>query len=173
MRFIIIVTLVTLSIIVSCSDVANMQRRNKELNKVVLSPNSFQHLIQLAGIDLQNVNDSLAFLILPIEEACATCRTKVLDSILKYQSILPNDHVVIISAYGGKKTVGYYFNERGSEIPPINGNFILDSTNRAKDFQLYEGQPAFYYTAKGKVYRYALSKPYRIKNDLRDYFSMR
>ncbi|THU39316.1 hypothetical protein FAM09_12445 [Niastella caeni] len=133
----------------------------------------FRNLIHLTqGALTEEVqNDSLAFLILPVQASCPSCRNKTIDSIAKYAANLPAHHFIIISANGGRKTIGGFFRERNKELPVIQGRLFLDSLNQANQFKLYEEKPTIYYTAEKKAYKKVAAIPTTVKEDLREFFS--
>jgi hypothetical protein len=134
-----------------------------------------QKLRELTGeiISVSKSDDSLAFLILPIQASCPACRNKTIDSIIKYRNGLPKNHFIIISANGGRKTINSFFMDRGSELPEIPTQLVLDSNNRAFRYDLYYDKPTIYYAYKSKVYKKVSSIPSTVRQDLRSFFSGR
>lgn len=132
----------------------------------------FQSLISVAGAALPDSvqKDSLAILILPVQHSCPSCRKKTIDSIVKHQNMLLKNHYVIISATGGRKTINSYFKEQGTELPDLK-SYILDSVNMAYKHNLFEDNPAIYYTANQRAYKKVFALPATVKNDLREFFS--
>lgn len=116
-------------------------------------------------------NDSLAFLILPVQASCPSCRSKVIDSIVKHAENIRENRYVIVSANGGAKLVGSFFNDERAELPVGKNWLILDSINQGHAFKLYVDKPTIYYTHNRKAYKMVASIPYTVKNDLRDFFS--
>jgi hypothetical protein len=160
-------------IAIACSDREVSPDNNTELIKDVMRQEKiFNNLINVAKtIPEDELDDSLAFLILPIQASCASCRSKTIDSIVKYKDILPDRHFIIISANGGRKTITSFFRDRNAELPAIENRLFLDSTSQAYELGLYEEQPTLYYAYKKKAYRMIASKPSQIKKDLREFFS--
>lgn len=117
--------------------------------------------------------DSLAFLVLPLEASCPSCRNKTIDSILKYQQNLARNHYIILSGKVGRKYMRSYFRERKGDLPDMPGQLIIDSTNQADQHKLYKNNPAIYYAFNQKVYKKVLALPLTVKQDLHEYFSGR
>lgn len=115
--------------------------------------------------------DSLAFLVLPVQASCPGCRNKTIDSIFEHRNSLADRHYVIISANGGRKTINGYFQENDKELPIIENRLFLDSTNLALDFNLYEKEPTIYYTVNKKAFKKVTAVPATVKDDLREFFS--
>lgn len=113
--------------------------------------------------------DSLALLLLPIESICHSCRNKIIDSIVANQDHMDKNHVLIISANGGRKTMEAFFKARGHQIPRIT-NIFLDSLNQAFKVGLYSNKPVIFYCVKEKVYRKVSSIPRTVKEDLNNFF---
>lgn len=133
----------------------------------------FNSLLQVTGNTIRDnmLNDSLAFLVLPVQASCPTCREKTIDSIARHEDNLPADHFIIVSAIGGRKTMNAYFLEHDSKLPDLPNQLILDSTNIADKNYLFKNNPAVYYTANRKVYKKVLAKPNTVKQDLQEFFS--
>lgn len=133
----------------------------------------FQRLLAVAGNQLpeSSLQDSLAFLVLPVQASCPSCRKKTIDSIMKHQEDLPADHYIIIAANGGRKTIRGYFREQTYELPDIGNQLLLDSNNLSSKNKLYENNPAIYYSHARKVYKKIASIPATVREDLREFFS--
>ena len=116
-------------------------------------------------------NDSLAFLVLPVQASCPACRNKTIDSIAKHQGDLEKNHFIVISANGGRKTISGYFQENDKKLPDIEGKLILDSTNVASKLNLYDKKPTMYYTYNRKAYKKVAAIPATVRDDLREFFS--
>lgn len=116
-------------------------------------------------------NDSLAFMVVPVQASCPSCRNKTIDSIIKHQDDLAKNHFIIITAKGGRKTMNSYFKEQDAEMPDMDGQLILDSINRAYKLDLFKDNPAIYYSANSKVYKKVLARPATVKQDLQEFFS--
>lgn len=116
-------------------------------------------------------NDSLAFLILPVQASCPSCRNKTIDSIVKHRKNLADRHFIIISADGGRKTIAGYFTENDKRLPVIKNRLFLDSTNEADKHELYDKKPTIYYTYNRKAYKKVAAIPATVREDLREFFS--
>lgn len=162
--------LIVLDFLVSCTE--------KLPNSIELITNHgqqdsiFQHLVTLVGNSLQMdlQNDSLAFLIIPVEASCPSCRKKTIDSVVKHQDNLPSNHYIIVTAGAGRKTMNSYFREQKATIPDIP-QIVLDTVNRAKIFELFENNPAIYYSVNRKVFKKVLTLPATVRQDLQEFFS--
>lgn len=132
----------------------------------------FQLIMQVTNNHLPErvQTDSVAFLILPLQQSCPSCRDKTIDSIVFYNRHIASNRFIILSAHAGVKNAGVFFKERGHRMPPLSDQFYMDSTNKASSFHLFESNPAFYYAANGKVYKKSLALPATIKQDLQNFF---
>lgn len=117
------------------------------------------------------LNDSLSFLVLPVQASCPSCRKKTIDSVMKYQASLAAKHFIIIAANGGRKTMRGYFREQAYELPDIKNQLFLDSNNLAYKNKLYENKPTMYYTHAKKVYKKVAAVPATVREDLHEFFS--
>lgn len=133
----------------------------------------FRSLIQICGDAIpRNIwNDSLAFLILPIQASCPSCRNKTIDSIVQHQYDLRINHFIIISANSGRKNIAGYFLENNKVLPEIKNSLFLDTTNRANQFELYDKKPTIYYTYNQKAYKKVAAIPATVRDDLHEFFS--
>ena len=133
----------------------------------------FTTLINLTNkaVPENQLNDSLAFLVLPVKLSCPACRKKAIDSIVKHQDNLMDRHYIIISASEGRKNISSYFLEQGKKIPVIENQLFLDSTNQAYKYELVKENPVIYYTANQKAYKKVSAIPATVKEDLREFFS--
>lgn len=133
----------------------------------------FNGLIEVTSNSIPDdlLKDSLAFLVLPVQAICPSCREKTVDSIVKYQDHLPDKHFIIISANGGRKLINSFFKEEHKLLPVIEGRLFLDSTNMAHRYELYEDKPTMYYTYRRKVYKKVASVPATVRKDLHQFFS--
>lgn len=134
----------------------------------------FRQLITLTGNAMPDAirDDSLAFLILPVQASCPSCRKKTIDSIVKHQNDLLSKHFIIVTANTGRKSMSSYFREQQAAMPDMP-QLILDSTNQAHKFELFENNPAIYYAVNRKVYKKVLALPATVKQDLQEFFSGR
>lgn len=132
----------------------------------------FRNLLAIAQtVPEEKRNDSLAFLILPVQASCPACRKKTIDSIANNCDRLLNNHFIVISANGGRKIITSYFKEENKELPVAEDRLFLDSTNVAYKFNLYTDKPTIYYTSKRKAYKKVAAIPITVKEDLREFFS--
>jgi hypothetical protein len=131
----------------------------------------FHKLVTITNNTIQGVNDSLAFLVLPVQASCPSCRKKTIDSIMKHQAHLANNHYIIISANTGRKTIGGYFREQEYQLPDIPGKLFLDSVNMAFKYNLYKDKPTIYYSYNRKAYKKVAAIPATVRDDLREFFS--
>jgi hypothetical protein len=133
----------------------------------------FQDLLIVTDnkIPEQQLNDSLAFLVLPVQASCPSCRKKTIDSILKYQDRMPHNRFVIISAKAGIKKISSYFREEHAELPVLDNRLFLDTNNQAGKLKLYDEKPTMYYTHNQKVYKRVGAVPMTVKQDLQEFFS--
>lgn len=115
--------------------------------------------------------DSLAFLILPLEASCPSCRKKAIDSIIKHEHDLKERHFIVISTNSDYKTINAYFEDRKGTLPQILNRLFLDTANNAAFLKLYDMKPTMYYTFGGKAYKKVGAIPNTVKDDLREFFS--
>jgi hypothetical protein len=133
----------------------------------------FKDLINLMQntIPDNQLHDSLAFLILPLELSCPSCRDKTIDSIVKHQNNLAEGHYIILSASEGIKNIRSYFVKRDKEMPVIKNQLIIDSVHVAYKHKLIKENPAVFYSKDKKVYKKVVTIPATIRDDLREFFS--
>lgn len=122
------------------------------------------------SISPEKANDSLSFLILPLQVSCPSCRDKTIDSIIHYGSRINSRQFIILSAGNGKKTIRTFFTNKNYSIPEIKGQIFIDSIDLAGKFGLYDNNPSIYYTTQGQPYKKVLSLPATIKKDLHVFF---
>lgn len=160
-------------ILTACTSRENRQDGIVKIEDPTLQDSLFRCLETLAAPAISPVNrrDSLAFLVLPIEASCPSCREKVIDSIIQHKNRLKHNHFIIISANGGRRIINSYFKDQEEELPTIEKQLFLDSVNQARNYELYEGNPAFYYTHNGLVYKKIDAAPSTVKQDLQEFFS--
>lgn len=133
----------------------------------------FINLMKVVGdtiVDAE-LNDSLAFLILPVQASCPSCREKTIDSILKYRKSLKERHYIIINANGGKEVINEFFKEQHGELPEIENRLFLDSANLSYRLGLCHDRPTIYYTHNRKAYKKVSAIPITVRDDLREFFS--
>lgn len=159
-------------LVLSCGK-SNQKYSSVELISQTTQQSTFQNLIAITNNNLQSaeLNDSLAFLVLPVQASCPSCRKKTIDSIMKYEAQLARNHYIIISATGGRKTIRGYFQEQQYEIPEIPGKLFLDSNNLANKYSLYKDKPTMYYTYNQKAFKKVSAVPATVRDDLREFFS--
>lgn len=133
----------------------------------------FAGLQRITGnaISGNTLDDSLAFLVLPLQASCPSCRKKAIDSIVKYSNRLPANHYIIISINGGRKKINGYFLGQDARLPVIPGRLFLDTVNASRELDLYDKQPTLYYTSQKKAFRKVIAIPATVKEDLREFFS--
>lgn len=159
--------------ILSCNKPDHRNQSVELINEHRRQDSLFQCLSIITGQSIPKSirNDSLAFLILPVQASCPSCRKKTIDSIVKYQRTLHDRHFVVISAGGGRKTISGYFLEQDQELPVMENKLFLDSTNRAFRLDLVKDRPTIYYAHNGKVYKKVSSIPATVREDLQEFFS--
>lgn len=140
---------------------------------VAIQTSTFKHLIELTdkAIPRFQLNDSLAFLVLPVKLSCPACRKKTIDSIVKHRDDLPARHFIIISGSEGRKNINSYFQEVDKEIPVMVNQLFIDSTNQAYKKELVSENPVIYYTSNQKAYKKVSAIPATVRDDLREFFS--
>ncbi len=164
-------------LLLSCS--CSMDRGANKPNSTVLisapaeQRSVFNNLVNLTGnyIPANQLNDSLAFLVLPVELSCPACRRKAIDSIVAHQHNLPDRHYIIISGSEGRRNMKAYFKEVDKEMPEMEDRLFLDTTNMAYKMKLVSENPAFYYACRQNAYRKVLAVPATVKDDLCEFFS--
>jgi hypothetical protein len=117
------------------------------------------------------LSDSLAFLILPVQASCPSCREKTIDSILKHKRDLKDRHYIIINANGGQETINAYFKEQHGKLPIIENRLFLDTANLSYRLDLCHDRPTIYYTYNRKAYKKVSAIPVTVRDDLREFFS--
>ncbi|UPK68071.1 hypothetical protein [Chitinophaga filiformis] len=114
------------------------------------------------------IGDSIAILIIPIDAACDACRDKAIDSVLEHRSKFKKGHFAIISA-NGLKTIKAYFTSRNMQ-DPTDDRIILDHQNVAFKEQLVYIRPTAYYCYDRKAYKRVTSNSITVKEDLQLFF---
>lgn len=157
----------------ACKDDSMKKSDIKLISDSKLQDSTFKVLLSFASIDTANpkLNDSLEFMILPLEISCPSCRNKTIDSILKHKDDLGENNYLIVSAKGGRKKMNAFFRDRGGVLPVIPDKVFLDSTHLALDYELVHDNPVIFYTAHRKVYKKVTFLPPTVKDNLHDYFS--
>lgn len=143
------------------------------INEPATQDSLFNKLVALTKNSISDSDrlDSLAFLILPIQASCPSCRKKVIDSIIYHKKRLPESHYIIISANSGRKVMGSFFKDQDYELPDFPGRIFLDSADLAGEYELYKEKPTIYYTLNQKAYKKVAAIPSTVKEDLREFFS--
>ena len=168
-----------LAIIIICSIFCSCRKQNtgKRSIEIIVSKDEqdsiFQNLMKVADnliVDKER-GDSLAFLILPVQASCPSCRKKTIDSIIKYENNLRAHHYIIIAANAGRKTMEGYFRERKGKLPIGENEVLLDSTNWCYRLSLCSDKPTMYYAYNRGVYKRVLAIPVTVRDDLREFFS--
>lgn len=156
-----------------CNKSAHKNQSVEFINEMQLQKSIFYSLnLIISNPGLRDVGgDSLAFLILPVQASCPSCRKKTIDSIVKYKELLRDRHFIVISAGAGRKTINGYFLEQGKKIPVMENKLFLDSTNRAFILGLVKDRPTIYYAYDRKVYKKVSAIPATVRDDLREFFS--
>lgn len=159
-------------LLMACGKLANKESSIELISEPEKQQSVFENLLKLTNsIPESKGQDSLAFLILPVQASCPACRKKTIDSLIKHKDGLNNNHFVIISANGGRKTIGSYFKEEKAELPEFNNKLFLDSTNVAFKYDLYTDKPTMYYTYNRRAYKKVAAIPITVREDLREFFS--
>lgn len=160
-------------VFVNCRNNYVKPKSIENISRISQQDSLFQSLMVTSNNSIpDNIrNDSLAFMVLPVQASCPSCRKKTIDSIIKHQSNLAKNHFIIITANSGRKIMSSYFREQNAEMPDLGGQLILDSTNLAYHLDLFKDNPAIYYSASSKVYKKVLAKPASVKQDLQEFFS--
>src|SRR5687767_12927221 len=160
-------------IVMSCGAVSKKNNSIELITEADKQDSVFNSLLVLMNnaVPEEIQRDSLAFLILPVQASCPSCRNKTIDSIVDHQNNLLKDHFIIISANGGRKTIKGYFQENDKMLPEIESKLFLDSTSLALKLDLYEKEPTMYYTYNRKAYKKVVAIPATVRDDLREFFS--
>lgn len=171
--FQILVPAIFIVLAVSCNNEVKTDSSIELIQRNSQQDSLFRDLVAVTqnAIPETDLGDSLAFLVLPVEASCPSCRSKTIDSIVKYQDKLTPNHFIIVSANGGRKTISGYFRSENSELPVIENRLFLDSNNLASQYKLYDKKPTMYYTYQKKAYKRVAAVPMTIKQDLQEFFS--
>ena len=168
-----IVVFVTVSVILSCAKPDISKRSVEIITSGDRQDSIFQTLLKV--IDSSSIaahlNDSLAFLILPVQASCPSCRKKTIDSILKHKEDLADRHYIIISAGAGRDAINNFFKEQNGELPEIVNRLFLDTINSTYRLKLYDDKPTIYYVYDRKAYKKVAAVPITVRDDLREFFS--
>lgn len=160
-------------LLVACSKSSRNHQSIELINGLGRQDSIFSNLISIVNnaIPTATQQDSLAFLILPVQASCPSCRKKTIDSIMKHKDNLAKRHFVIIAANGGRKLINSYFIEQDDELPMIENGLFLDSTNLSYRHNLYKDKPTMYYTFNKRAYKKVAAIPATVKQDLQEFFS--
>jgi hypothetical protein len=175
--FKIFVSLMGIVLVYACNGSLGKPERKPNSAVLISEPATqkavFDNLVNLANkaIPDDQLNDSLAFLVLPVKLSCPACRRKTIDSIVKYQNNLQERHFIIISGSEGRRNTNAYFREVDKEMPVIENKLFLDSTNKAYKLELVNENPVIYYTFKQNAYKKVSAIPATVREDLHDFFS--
>jgi len=175
MKYIVIISL--LVIVFSCSHKTknsfdNGDKKNEKLiTDTIQQKELFAHLMKLTNNTVlpQELQDSLAFLLLPVKASCPACRMKTIDSIDKHKNNLDDEHFVVIVG-NGTKSINGFFRKQDKELPLTRKNIFVDTTNYSSTNDLTSSNPDIYYASQGKVYMKVSCMPNTIKGDLREFF---
>ncbi len=157
----------------SCKDKGPIINSIEMIESEHLKKIYFDGLMSVTNNSIESTlrQDSLAFLILPLEASCPSCRKKTIDSIIHRQYNLKVKHFIILSSATDYKTINGYFVDRKGALPKLENQLFLDTTNNAGFLQLFDKKPTFYYSYQGKVYKKVAAIPATVKEDLREFFS--
>jgi hypothetical protein len=166
-------SILLLSQIVSCKSFDKKPDSAELISDPLAQDSVFKQLLYITrnNISDSDLKDSLAFLVLPLQASCPSCRKKTIDSIIQHKDNLKKHHFIILSASAGIKKINSYFLEQGKELPDFKGQFFIDSANLAYKYNLFKDNPAFYYAYKQKVYKKVSAIPATIRDDLSEFFS--
>lgn len=164
--------LILLSIFWSCSKPAKVESVQM-IDNEASSQHYFKALMAVTEdrIPVNEQQDSLSFLILPLQASCPSCRKKTLDSIIKHKHDLKSRHYIILSTSEGLQAIEGYFYARKSQMPDLKGKMFIDTLNYASQLGLFDLKPTMYYAFHGLVYKRVNAYPQTVKEDLREYFS--
>ncbi|WP_207514022.1 hypothetical protein [Longitalea luteola] len=170
---VIFIFLLMVSFVIGCGKKRGEPESVELITDTVKQSSMFKDLLNITNeiTPREMRKDSLAFLILPVQASCPSCRKKTIDSLMSHQNKLADRHFVIISANGGRKTINSYFKEQDYELPVIKDKIILDSMNLTYKHDLCDDKPTIYYTYDQKVFKKVASIPATVRNDLHDFFS--
>lgn len=132
---------------------------------------AFDKLVGLTdtAIAYNKLNDSLAFLIIPLDAVCPHCRDKAIKALLAHKEGLSEDHYVIITA-SSYKGIRAFFTERKQSTPEEKGSIFLDGESEAFKNNLIFMHPTVYYAHNKEVYKKVVSYPTNIDKTLEDFF---
>lgn len=149
-----------------------MKIRNSDLiSDPVVQDSLFKRLKRLTkdAIPACELQDSLAFLILPMEASCPACRRKAIDSIVKYKDRLDEKHYVVIIGNGSRSIQGY-FSQQNKSMPLARG-ILYDTLELSAEMAISSTNPNIYYSHGQKVYLKVSCLPATIKEDLKVFYA--
>lgn len=154
----------------SCSQSSQQEKTPSGNIDSTTAKTAFSSIKKIAGNAISSATDSTHLLILPLEASCPSCREKTIDSILKHYQSMPPNHLVIISAPAGRRSMSSYFKERNGQLPE-QASIILDTTNLSTRLNLHENNPTIYTIYGDRVTYKKSSLPATVKTDLHHFFS--
>jgi hypothetical protein len=170
-----LINIITMAILLyACEDKDQVPKSSVEIIQSAQEQKFlFTQLREVFEIDTVSafLNDSMSFLILPLQISCPSCRKKTIDSIMFHQNRLVKNKFTLIALAGGRKSANSYFWEQNYELPILTRTFRLDSTNQSFKKGLYKDQPMIYYAANQKVFKKVAARPSTVREDLREFFS--
>lgn len=157
----------------SCGNTGNSAASIELITRTGQQDSIFKSLQLITGNNIPDtrLDDSLAFLILPVQASCPSCRNKTIDSIVAYKDKLASNHYIIISANAGRKSISGYFRSEDAELPVMENTLFLDTTDLAYKNKLYDEKPTMYYTYQRRAYKKVAAIPATVKQDLQEFFS--
>lgn len=171
--FKIFIQVVVIGLATGCNNDVNTDSSIELIRRNSQQDSLFKSLMAVTqnAIPETDLDDSLAFLVLPVQASCPSCRSKTIDSLVKHKDRLAPNHFIIISAKGGRKTINGYFKSEDAILPEIENRLFLDSNNLASEYGLYDKKPTMYYTYQRKAYKRVAAVPMTVKQDLQEFFS--
>lgn len=168
-----VLSLFAIGLLYACNSTSDKANSTEPIVDAATQTSIFNNLVSLTGkaVPDTQLNDSLALLVLPVKLSCPACRKKTIDSIVKHQNDLPDRHFIIISGSEGRRNINSYFQEVDKEMPEMENQLFLDTTNQAAKKELVTENPVIYYTAGQKAYKKVSAIPATVKDDLREFFS--
>jgi hypothetical protein len=128
----------------------------------------FNKLVNIMGPNTTVANnDSLSFLIIPIDMTCESCRDKSIAKVDSLKNQLAPNKFVIISASDPKEIKAYFKN---SNIQITSRNVIIDTSNMALKSDLIYAQPTIYFSHLKSAYKKIKITPVNINKALDTFF---
>lgn len=171
MRYTIAIILSSI-IMYGCKSKSNPSKIN---NEKLITENAVKDslFIKIASLIQDNdlPDDSVSFLIVPIDATCNACTDKSIDSIINHIDMKETGRKKISIISGAShKSILAYFSQRNVTLPAENKNLFYDDENAAFLKELLFHQPTIYYAYNKKVYKRIISTPITIKENLHDFF---